>query len=190
MTGPEHWNRRYLDGTGSAQPAQVLLENRHLLPRQGRALDLACGTGANSLLLAEHGLQVSAWDFSEVAIGRLRATAAQMGLSVTAEVRDVSARPPAARSFEVIVVSRFLDRALVPYLIAALPAGGLIFYQTFVRDALDSSIGPRDVQFRLERNELLELFSPLYLLFYREDDRKGDPALGMRNEAMLVAEQP
>ncbi len=43
---------------GPGEVAQVLLRNRHLLPEQGRALDLACGRGANALWLAEQGLEV------------------------------------------------------------------------------------------------------------------------------------
>ncbi|HEY8302538.1 MAG TPA: methyltransferase domain-containing protein [Jatrophihabitans sp.] len=38
----------------------------------GRALDLACGEGRNALWLAAHGWQVTAVDFSAVAIGKAR----------------------------------------------------------------------------------------------------------------------
>src|SRR5882724_1266274 len=47
---------------------QVLVENVHLLPTHGRALDVACGLGAGSIFLARHGLKVVAWDISPVAI--------------------------------------------------------------------------------------------------------------------------
>jgi len=45
-----------------------LTQNQHLLPSQGTALDLACGQGGNSQLLAKAGLDVLAWDSSAVAI--------------------------------------------------------------------------------------------------------------------------
>lgn len=48
------------------QPSQVLLDNSHLLPASGRALDLACGLGANALYLAKRGMTTSAWDLSPV----------------------------------------------------------------------------------------------------------------------------
>ena len=65
----EKWNTKYLQQGPSQWPvAEVLLENKHLLPEQGSALDLACGYGANARLLAEHGLQTYAWDISNVAI--------------------------------------------------------------------------------------------------------------------------
>ncbi len=189
MKNSDRWDERYRTAVASTEPAQVLMENRHLLPQQGRVLDLACGLGTNSLFLAEQGLRVSAWDFSAVAIEKLRKTAKAGGLPVTAEVRDVTVQPPEPESFDAIIVTRFLDRPLVPHLIEALLPGGVIFYQTFVLEAVDKTIGPKDPVFRLAQNELLELFNPLRLLFYREEGRVGDISYGFRNEAMLVAQK-
>jgi len=59
----DKWNARYrMADTTVADPAVVLSENLHLLPARGCALDLACGAGANALLLARHGLETHAWD--------------------------------------------------------------------------------------------------------------------------------
>jgi len=44
----------------------------------GRALDLACGEGRNARWLAEHGWQVTAMDFSPVAIDKGRRLAEQL----------------------------------------------------------------------------------------------------------------
>ena len=65
----EIWNERYRAMTGEPPaPAAVLAENAHLLPRQGAALELACGRGGNALLLARLGFVVTARDQSDVAI--------------------------------------------------------------------------------------------------------------------------
>ncbi|PUD99067.1 MAG: hypothetical protein C3L24_11545, partial [Candidatus Sedimenticola endophacoides] len=61
------WDRRHGEAQGPGQVAEVLRQNLHLLPPWGRALDLACGRGANALLMARQGLRVSAWDLSPVA---------------------------------------------------------------------------------------------------------------------------
>ncbi len=183
------WDERHRATTGMPAAAPVLADHLHLLPRHGRALDLACGLGANALLLARCGLEVSAWDLSPVAVERLRAAAAGAGLSVRAEVRDVLAAPPAPESFHVIVVSRFLERALVPALCAALRPDGLLFYQTFIRDKV-AEVGPSNPDYLLAENELLHLFvPPLALRVYREEGRVGDTSRGFRNEAMLVAQK-
>ena len=64
-------------------------------------------------------------------VARLHALAQQRGLPLHAEGRDVVAAPPAPTSFDVIVVSRFLERALAPALIQALRPAGLLLYQQF-----------------------------------------------------------
>lgn len=163
-----------------------MAENSHLLPTTGSALDLACGLGANALLLARYGLETHAWDSSPVAIERLRQAAQTQDLAISAEIRDVERHPPPADTFDVIVVSRFLCRALAPLLLRALKPGGLLFYQTFVRDKAPD-IGPSNPDYLLEPNELLALFADLRLAVYREEARLGDTCRGFRNEAMLVA---
>jgi 2-polyprenyl-3-methyl-5-hydroxy-6-metoxy-1,4-benzoquinol methylase len=168
-------------------PAEVLDAYSHLLPRAGRALDIACGRGANALFLAQRGLETVAWDISAVAIEALKVRARRLNLAIEAEQRDVVEKPPPASSFDVIVVSRFLDRSLIPALIAALQPAGLVFYQTFLRDAATTE-GPRNPEYRLGSNELLTLFAPLRVLAYHEGGRGGDLSQGRGNEAMLVAQ--
>ena len=183
------WDARYREASQPRPPAAVLSENQHLLPPRGTALDLASGLGANALLLARHGLDVSAWDFSSVAVDRLRAVAIAHGLEVDAQVRDLSTSPPEPASFDVIVVTHFLDRALAPAIAAALRPGGLLYYQTFVREKV-SDMGPSSPHFRLGRNELLALFDGLIVRVYRDEGTLGDVRVGLRDEAMLVAQHP
>ncbi len=184
----ERWNKRHGEAEDLGQPARVLSDNLHLLPAAGNALDLACGRGPNALLLAQTGLDVSAWDISDVGIKRLRAAAQEYGLSIDAQVRDVLVEPPPVESFDVIVVSHFLERSLAPVLAMALRPGGLLFYQTFSRNAV-SQEGPADPRFRLDDNELLQLFPTLRVRVYREEGRLGDINQGWRDLAMLVAQK-
>ena len=182
------WNQRYREAITEQLPAKVLADNLHLLPVAGQALDLACGLGANALLLARHGLTTWAWDISPVAISRLDAAARAAGLTVHSEVRAVTARPPEPGRFDVIVVSRFLERSLAPALQAALRSGGLLFYQTFSKLRL-SKDGPSNPAFLLDDNELLRLFPALKVRIYRDEGQSGDITRGVRNEAMLVAQK-
>ncbi len=183
------WDARHGDPLKQPSLSEVLALNRHLLPAQGEALELACGLGGNALMLAEAGLEVTAWDLSPVAIDRLRELALQRGLArLTAQVRDIEREPPPAQRFDVIVVSYYLERRLAPLIAAALKPGGLLFYQTFTRIAVGSE-GPQNPDFRLGDNELLRLFAGLRVRFYREENRLGDLTRGNRDVAMLVAER-
>ena len=170
-------------------PAEVLARNRHLLPASGRALDLASGRGANALCLARRGLAVSAWDNSATALATLAHTARQQALHIACQRRDILRRPPAPASFDVIVVSRFLDRGLMADIKRALRQHGLIFYQTFTKAKVDDR-GPRNPAYLLDKNELLGFFNDWPLLYYREEGQTGDVRRGFRNQAMLVAQKP
>jgi tellurite methyltransferase len=182
------WDQRYQGAITEQHPARVLSDNLHLLPPTGRALDFACGLGANALLLARQGLDTWAWDISAVAISRLDAMARAAGLVIHSEVRDVMACPPEPGSFAVILVSRFLERSLAPALQAALRPGGLLFYQTFSRERVNET-GPRNPAFLLEDNELLRLFAALRVRVYREEGHTGDLHRGFRDEVMFVGQQ-
>jgi len=185
----DKWNRIYQASDRDSHGAAVVLtENLHLLPRHGKALDLACGTGANAIELAKCGLDVHAWDISDVALDRLGRQADKSGLHISLLRRDVSLHPPEPASFDVIVVARFLDRGIVPHLIEAIRPDGLLYYQTYTRDK-PAHIGPSNPDYLLARNELLALFSRLAIVFYREDGRSGDLERGHRNEAMFVAQK-
>ncbi|MES9945222.1 MAG: methyltransferase domain-containing protein [Candidatus Thiodiazotropha sp.] len=186
----EKWDKRHADADKRPTPAEVLERNLHLLPAQGLALDLACGLGGNALTLARHGLDVVAWDISPVAIQRLNACAAEEGLTnLTGEVRDVEQSSPPRNHFDLIIVSYYLERALIPDLVDALRSGGLLYYQTFIQAAV-SATGPQNPAFRLADNELLNLFSSLQLRYYREENRLGNLDQGTRDVAMLVAQKP
>ena len=182
------WNARYQQRTSTPRACRALLENQHLLPASGTALDLACGLGGNAYLLAAHGLETWAWDISDEAIAQVRQTAQRRSLAIHAEARDVVANPPAPDCFDVIVVSRFLDRRLTNALLAALKPSGRLYYQTFIKQAPDD-MGPQQAQFRLDAQELLSLFRPLRLLVYREEAQVGDLTNGWRHEALFVGQK-
>lgn len=176
---------RSLQTAAVPEPAAVLAEHSHLLPECGIALDLACGRGGNALLLAAHGLETRAWDYSAAAIEQLQVCAAANGLRIECSVRDVLLQPPEPEQFDVIVVSRFLERRLAPALMQALRPGGLLCYQTFTRDKITDA-GPSNPDFLLQPNELLRLFAGLQTCFYREDAPFGDLTQGLRNEAQYI----
>lgn len=196
------WNERYEAADAANQVIEVLALNAHLLLRPkaepGRSLDLACGLGANALKLAELGYDSHAWDISDAAIKKVQQFARQKQLKVLAKRCDITQQELLCESFDVIIVSRFLLREMIPAIIAALRPGGLIFYQTFIQDVVISKEtellkgagpGPKNNNFRLETNELLKLFSDLTIRHYREEGTLGDSSKGFRNEAMLVAQK-
>ncbi len=182
------WDERYRNSTQPGNTCWVLDNHLHLLPSQGRSLDVACGLAANALCLAEQGLESHGWDISSVALEKATYFAAQRGLSINTLQRDIEENPPQQNSFDVIVVSQFLYRPLFPALIDALKPNGLLFYQTFNQQKLTSS-GPNNPDYLLATNELLHLLSPLELVFYREDARNGALDKGLRDCSYFIGKR-
>ncbi|MEO1888965.1 MAG: methyltransferase domain-containing protein [Cycloclasticus sp.] len=182
----QKWDAIYHKRSGTTpRPATMLSTYAHLLPTQGLALDLACGLGGNSFFLAMHGLEVDAWDISTVAIEHINNNCAD-ATGVQASVVDISHAEFPSNKYDVITVSRFLDRLIIPQLIGALKPSGLLFYQTFTREKATAE-GPSNPKFLLKTSELLSLFSQLTPVIYHEEASIGDTTQGVRNEAILIA---
>lgn len=150
-------------------PAPWLLDNVDLLPPSGRALDVACGRGRHALLLAAAGFAVTAVDRDAAALDRLRGHAGRLELDVLAEVVDLEAADVAlgTAQFNLVVVTRYLHRPLVPRLVDALAPGGILVYETFLASqALHGH--PTNPAFLLQPGELPLLVHPLDLLRSRE----------------------
>jgi SAM-dependent methyltransferase len=101
----QSWDKRYADAelVWSADPNQFFAAEVADLPT-GRGLDLGTGEGRNAMWLANQGWEVTAVDFSAVAIDKARAIAESRGLSVTWVVADMSDYIPDAGSFDLVAL--------------------------------------------------------------------------------------
>ncbi len=180
------WDKKFAAAAEPGKPATMLLQNSHLLPITGDALDIACGLGSSSLFLAEHGLNTSAWDSSFVALEKVQTFAAQQQLSINTKQIDLETPFIIENQYDVITVCHYLYRPLCPLIIDSLKPGGLLFYQTFTQHKTIDE-GPSNPAFLLAKNELLELFSALSPVAYREESDYGNIDQGLRNIAYLVA---
>ncbi len=97
------WDERYArqntpwdTGRPSSELQRILRE--HEIPR-GRALELGCGTGANAVLLAQQGFDVTAVDVSPLAIEQARVKAAEAGVDVALLAADLLKLPDVGPPF-------------------------------------------------------------------------------------------
>jgi len=180
------WDKKFSSATEPGKPATMLLQNQHLLPETGDALDIACGLGSSTLFLAEHGLNTTAWDSSSVALEKVQDFAKQKAVTVSVKQVDLETPLNVEQQFDVITVCHYLYRPLCSFIIDSLKPGGLLFYQTFTQQKTTEE-GPSNPAFLLEENELLKLFSQLSPVAYREERDCGNIDQGLRNMAYLVA---
>jgi 2-polyprenyl-3-methyl-5-hydroxy-6-metoxy-1,4-benzoquinol methylase len=184
----DKWNAIYTEGKGNSEPASVLADHLFLLPKSGRALDLACGLGENALLLAKQGLATEAWDISDCALQKLQKKSIANALSIHTCTRKITADSFVPNTFDVIVISRFLDRSICDAIMKGLKFNGLLFYQTYTQ-CKSSELGPKNPRFLLAENELLTLFFGLTVVAYTEYANLGLLDEGLRNEAQFIGRQ-
>jgi cyclopropane fatty-acyl-phospholipid synthase-like methyltransferase len=78
-----------------------MVESGRLKP--GRAIDLGCGAGDNSVYLAKHGFDVTGVDFAESAIERAKKNAEDNGVDVNFVVGDLTDLQGIEGPFDVLV---------------------------------------------------------------------------------------
>ena len=83
--------------------AWTSLLTRVLPPAPAQVADLGCGTGTLSVLLAEHGYQVSGLDLAPAMIEQAQEKARVAGVTVEFEAGDAADPPWTAESFDVVL---------------------------------------------------------------------------------------
>ena len=126
------WDERYRAGAFAERPhPSALLEAwiSRLPHGRGRALDLACGAGRNSLFLARHGFEVTGIDVSSEGLKRAAASAAREGLDVTWMRHDLDAGLPVSGPFDVVCLFRYVNPTLIRQLPSLLATGGILMVE-------------------------------------------------------------
>lgn len=154
------------------QPSQFIVDWAAAMasacPSPRRALDLAMGRGRHALVLAEHGFRVFGVDVNLDAVRGAVAQAAAHGLVVRGWCADLTEFPLARERFELIVVTRYLQRDLFPSLRDALTPGGVLLYETFTEAQRGRGRGPTSPDHLLGPGELRARFDAFEVLFYEE----------------------
>lgn len=148
----------------SQAPSPWVVRFGAALQAGARVLDLACGSGRHARLLASRGLHVVAADRDRAAIAALDGIPGIEPLLV-----DLEGAPwPFGRaSFDAIVVTNYLHRALFAPIKGSLRAGGLLIYETFM--AGQERLGkPSNPDFLLRPHELLRAVAPLYVVAFEQ----------------------
>ena len=149
------------------EPAQFLVENVELLPK-GRVLDVAMGSGRNAIYLAKMGFDVQGVDISPEAVNTALELAKKAGVTIKAQVADLEKGfHITEEAYDVIICFNYLQRSLIPQIKYGLRQGGMVVYETFIVDQAQFG-NPKNRDYLLEHNELLDMFRDFRCLRYRE----------------------
>lgn len=140
---------------GNSEPSSIL-KAFVALAHPGRALDIACGNGRNSLFLAQKGFIVDAVDISTVAVKHLLGR----DPNITVICQDLDDWGIPQHRYDLIVNVRFLDRRLFNMIQDGLRPGGVLIFESFM--------GGNKNAYCLEQNELLRTFASFHIIHYSE----------------------
>lgn len=182
----ERWNEKYGDADFDLpdDPIPELERRRPTLP-DGRALDVATGTGRNAVFLAEHGYDVDAVDVSDVALERARERADDRGVEVNWIRADLDEFDLPVAEYDVVAMSFFAALEHLPALKDALAPGGVLVTEQHLRATDRVDVGPSSDRHRYRSNDLLRACLDLTILSYEE--RRRAVAGGTAATATLVA---
>jgi SAM-dependent methyltransferase len=169
------WNVRHAarEIDWEVRPAAALAGEFVDVPSRGRALDLGCGQGRNAVWLAQRGWQVTAVDYSDVAINRGRQLAAAKGVDVQWIEADVTSHVPPAGAFALVVIA-YLQipashrRKVLAQAAAALASGGTLFMVGHARlNLTEGTGGPKNPDLLWDPEEIERELAGLGLVVQR-----------------------
>ena len=128
------------------------------LPPRRRALDLAMGRGRHARVLCGLGLVTFGVDWNFEAVRSAVAELAAQGQQLRGWCANLTVSSLPRAAFELILVTRYLQRDLMPSIGEAVVPGGVVIYETFTVNQRALGTGPTSPHHLLEPGELADCF--------------------------------
>ena len=138
------------------------------LPPGRPVLDVAMGRGRHAMALARAGFRVFGVDIDPEAVADGVRAARSEGRAIAGWCADLTRHPLPRARFDIVVVTRYLQRDLFPAIREAPSRGGFVIYETFTTAQRLHGRGPTSADHLLEPGELLERFRGFDVEFYEE----------------------
>lgn len=122
------------------------------------------------MLLAEAGYRTYGVDRAFAVLSETRAHFTARAMPLYAWCADLTSTSLPQGFFDVIVVTRYLQRDLSQAISRALVPGGVLIYETFTERQRQHGRGPRSPHHLLRAGELRQLFPDLDVMSYEEVD--------------------
>ena len=193
------WNARFLGNAYlfGTEPNHYLLRQAHYWKSGDRVLCVADGEGRNSVWLAEQGLEVDAFDISEVGVHKGQGLADTRNVVVHFSVEDCDSRTWIDNKYDGIaaIFVQFADppmrERLLQNIMRSLKPGGIMVLQGYTPKQLEYKTGgPPFIDHLYTKDMLQAAFANLQILDlmeYEDDLSEGTQHLGRSALIGMVA---
>lgn len=138
----------------------------------GEALDIGCGGGRDAVYLSQQGWQVTAIDKQDAVLQRAKQLADSHHQLIDFRDCDLSKSTCLPdKTFDLIVMIRYLNRSLYDWLRTHLNPGGVLIMQTFT-EGVEEFSSPKNPNFILQAGELAKTFSDFEIIIDRIEQLK------------------
>jgi len=179
------WDQKYIDNPKLLEdrdPSKKL-DSLIKLSCGKQALEIACGSGRNSIYLAKNGFNIDAYDISEIALETLNSKNYN---TINTHLIDLDEFIPKIEHYDLIIQTNFLDRKLIPKLLQSLKKNGLLFIETYMNHP--SNTKPNSTpEFLLQKDELKKFVSNNFILVeYDEFDNEPTELYRMKKQSIII----
>lgn len=178
------WDRKYQETTSLLKDREPSENLKKIVEKiKGRkALDVASGAGRNSIYLAINGFDVEALDISQIALDVLNNKGFK---NISCKLVDLDEYEIPKSSYDLIVMTNFLDRNLIPKLSAALKINGVLFIETYMEDELNEKPSSNP-DFLLKKDELKTFFDDDFELLAYDEFLNNDELYRMKKQFIAI----
>ena len=143
----------------------------------GGVLDLACGGGRHGRLFLEQGWPVTFLDRDISGVMDLSGTVG--ATLMAADLETDGPWPLAGRKFDLVIVTNYLWRPILPQILDLVAPGGVLLYETFA-EGNEAYGKPSNPNFLLKQGELKETVTSDFEILQYEQGSTGDPVNGIK----------
>jgi len=179
------WDKKYQETTSLLKDREASENLKKIIEKTKgkKALDVASGAGRNSIYLAINGFDVEALDISSVALDVLNNKGFK---NISCKLVDLDEYEVPKNSYDLIVMTNFLDRNIIPKLSISLKPDGILFIETYMEDD-ENEKPPSNPDFLLKKDELKTFFDNAFeLLDYDEFFNKENELYRMKKQFIAI----
>lgn len=188
----EKWDTKYLKKSQLLRPRKPSknLQDYLLHCKGTKALDLACGSGRNSIFLAKNGFDVDAVDIAHIAIDALNVEAQKKNLlsKINTIKIDLDMYEIKPDKYDIIIMANFLDRAVLKSAKNRLKKDGILFVETYMVSD-ENEKNKSDLNNLLKSQELKNMLDNTWQILHYDEFENEDYEIYKMKKQVIVAKK-